>query len=879
MKWSWPWSRRIWERRMDAEFQFHLESQAQDYVGQGMSREEAEQRARREFGGLELAKEECRDGQPLESLGQVLRDIRYAFRSLSRSPGFAAVAVVTLALGIGANTAIFSVLKRMVLDPPPYRQPERLVFVWLNNLTLKHFTLVSYGDFRDWQRAAHPFERIAALRFQDRNLTAPGTAEHLKGREISSGFFETLGVRLLLGREFTAEEDQEGGPPAAILSDAVWRDRFGGSGAAIGKPVTLDGVDYTVVGVLPAGFHFWSDSDVYTPAGRGDPLTLRDRSVHSFLCVARLRADVTLGQAQAEMSTIQQHIDEVYAAAERGQGIGMLRLQEQLAGDVRPTLLLLMAAVGLVLLIACANVANLLLARSAARGRELAIRAALGATRARIVRQLITESVLLAVAGGAAGLLIAFSSTRLVMAAMPANLLPTPSAGLSLPALFFAFGVSGLAGILFGLAPALRSSKIDLEASLKEGGRGSSAGQHRAQSTLVILQMALTLVLLAGAGLLFRTIRQLWELSPGFDARHVITFKVGLSPSATHTASGVRTAFRQLVERVRQIPGVEAADFTTLVPLSPADNAGPFWITAEPPRSLAEAPRALYQEVGPDYLRAMGIPLLEGRFFSKEDTAGAAPVVVVDSALARAYFPEKNPIGETIHIAHWGPGRIVGVIGHVSHYGLANPNPYTQNEIYISFDQILDEWVPAFYPALTLVVRTPLDMASMLPAIKAAVDQGGSDQPVYDVETLEEFVSGAMASRRFPLMLLVAFAGLALVLASVGIYGVISYSMAQRVREIGIRMALGARPGEIVRMALGEGVRLSGAGAGIGLAAALVIAPALSSFSNLLFGVRPIDPLTFGTVALVMVGAALLACYLPARRAARLDPLAVLRHE
>lgn len=813
----------------------------------------------------------------MEHMAQLVNEVRYAVRVLRKSVGFSAAAMATLALGIGANTAIFSVLERVVLAPLPYRQPERLALVWLNNLTLKHYMAVSYPDFLDWQRNARSFDRMAAMRTQDRDLTAPGSAEHLKGQEVSSGFFRTLGIRPVLGREFTSEEDQRSGAPAAILSDGLWRARFGASKTVLGKSVMLDGVDYTIVGVLPPGFRFWTDSDVYTPIGQGDPLIMQDRTVHAMICVARLKAGITLDRAQAEIGSVEQHLNELYPASERGVGAVMFPLQQQLVGDLRGTLLLLMAAVGLVLLIACANVANLLLARSAVRGRELAIRAALGASRKRIARQLLTESLLLSVAGGTLGLGIAVAGVRVVLAQVPAGLGQAAGSGLNLPVLLFTLGVSILAGLLFGLAPALKSTEPDLDSALREGGRGSSGMTHRAQGMLVIGQVALTLVLLAGAGLLFQTIRHLWEINPGFDARQVITFHVGLSPQVTQTAESTRTALRQLLERIRRIPEVQAADFTTLVPLSPHDNAGPFWIGSQTPVSMAEAPRALYQEVGPDYLRVMRIPLLHGRFLNAEDTAQSSPVVVIDSVLARTYFPGQDPVGQTIHIAHWGAGRIVGVVGHVSHYGLGNAVPYTSNEIYISFYQLTDEWVRGFSREATILARTPRDAGSFLPAIKEAVSGAEGDEPVYDVQPLRDIVAGAMGQQRFPMILLGAFAGLALILASVGIYGVIAYAMAQRAREIGIRMALGATSGAVVRIALAHGLRLTAAGVALGVAAVIVLARTLPSFSGLLYEVEATDPLNLGVVAAVLMGAGILACYVPARRAAGGDPMTALR--
>ena len=804
-----------------------------------------------------------------------------ACRSLRKSPGFTAAAVLTLALGIGANTAIFSVVEGVVLAPLPYAEPDRLVMVQEISLTLKRDMSVSYPDFRDWQRNARAFQQMAVLRWQDYNLTSPGTPEHLNGKGISWGFFSTLGVKLTLGRDFAREEDQSGGAPAVIVSNRLWRNRFAGSAEALGRSITLDGSNYTVVGVLPSAFRlFGNEADVYTPLGQGDPLIIDDRTIHPGIgCIARLRPGVTVAQARADMGAVQDRLNQTYPAADRGLGADVAPLKQEMVGDVSRTLLMLLGAVGLVLLIACANVANLLLTRSVARSREFAIRSALGASRGDIAGQLLAESVLLSLASGSLGLVAAKLGAGPALAALAGNLPRSENIGVNLPVLLFTLGISITVGILFGLAPALKSSSTDLQASLKEGGRGSAGGHHRAQHVLVVVQMAMTLVLLTGASLLFRTIHNLWEVNPGFNTQSIITFKVGLSASVTKTPSTTRIAYQQLTERIRQISGVEAADLTVLVPLSREGNAGPFLTGSEAPTSMSEAPRANFYWTGPDYVRTMEIPILRGRFFTPDDTTKSAPVVVIDSVLAHTYFPDTEPVGRTIIIPHWGAARVVGVAGHVRHWGMDDADRYTQNQIYASFYQLLDEWVPLFQRNVTITVRTPLPLAAVMPAIKAVVYGVGGGQPVYNVRTMRELVSESMTSQRFPMILLAAFAVLALLLASVGIYGVVSYSMAQRVREIGIRMALGAVNWDVLRMVIGQGLRLALAGVAAGAVVSFVLARVLSSFSQLLYGVRAMDPLTFIAVSLVLISAALLACYIPARRAIGLDPTIALRHE
>jgi len=876
----WFSRRKKWEQDLHDELRFHIERQTAANVAAGLPPEEARRQAVLQLGALEGLKEDCREQRSGFWLESLYADVRYALGILRKAPSFTTIAILTLALGSGANTAIFSVVQGVLLAPLPYSEPERLVMVWQYNQKLQHVISVSYPDFLDWQRDARSFQQMAAFDSQDRNLTAPGRPEHLNGEEISSGFLSTLGVKPMLGREFSPDEDKHGGPPVVIISNRLWRNRFAASTAALGKSVTLDGVDYTVVGVLPEDFRtLGEEADVYVPPGQGDPLIYGDRTIHPIFCIARLKPGITIAQSEAEMGAMQEHLDRLYPPADRGLGANVQPLKHEFVAEVSGTLLLLLGAVGIVLLIACANVANLLLARSAARTREFAIRSALGASGARIVRQLVTESVLLSLAGGALGLALAKWGVRPVVAALPGGLPRSENIGVNVTVLLFALGVSVAVGILFGLAPALKSSQADPQASLKEGGRGSTSTHHRAQSSLVIVQMALTLVLLVGAGLLFRTIRRLWEVNPGFDARHVIAFNVGLSPSATKTTSGMRIAYQQLIERIRNIHGVTSAELTVLSPLSEHQNIGPFWVGSQEPASSAQEPRALFYWTGPDYLRTMEIPLLRGRYFTAADTASSQPVILIDSVLARAYFADKDPVGQAMTIPHWGRVRIIGVVGHVRHWGLDERDAYTQNQIYASINQFPDDWALIFYRRLTVVVSTPLDAAAVMPAIKAAVYGESDDQTVYGVQVMRQALSQSLSSQRFPMILLGVFAGLALLLASIGIYGVISYSVVLRVHEIGIRMALGAQRRDVFRMVIGQGLRLAMAGVAIGAATALVLARLLSSFSHLLFGVGANDPATFVTVSVILTGVAILACYIPARRAMRVDPMVALRYE
>jgi predicted permease len=856
----------------------HIEMETQDNIGRGMSPEEARYAAMRKFGNMTRTKEETRAVWSFIWLEQLLQDVSYGVRGLRKNPGFAIVIVLTLALGIGANTAIFSVVRGVVLAPLPYPQPDRLVMVWESRPNVKTLS-TSYPDFLDWQRNARSFGQMAALTSRNYDLTSPGMPQHLDGMEISSGFFSTLGVGLAMGHDFTPADDLPHGTPAVIISDRLWRDRFESNPEALGKSILLDGAEYTILGVLPPGFRFLADADVYTSLAQGEPLFYDDRTIHAIVGIARLRPGVSIAQAAGEMSAVQENLDRLYPVADRNLGTNVVPLKQEIVGDVGGTLLLLLGAVGIVLLIACANVANLLLVRSAARRREFAIRSALGASRARLVRQLLTESVLLAMTGGILGLMVAKLAVSLMFVEFPQSLPRAESIGVNLPVLFFAFGISLAVGIAFGLLPALKSSRADVQASLKSGDRGTTRAHPRSQSALVIIQMALTLVLLVGAGLLLRTIGDLRKVDPGFNTQHVITFKVGLSPSLTQSAASIRIAYQQLLDRIRQIPGVQAADFTNIVPLSEEDNGGPFWVGPQQSTSMQDAPHALYFETGPDYLQTMEIPLLRGRFFAPTDTSDSEPVVVINSVLARTYFRDQDPVGQTVTVAHWHTARVIGVVGNIRHWGLGDPGTYNPSQIYISFYQLSDQWIPAFARALSIAVRTPLDVANIMPAVKNVVYGTGKDQPVYNVRTMQQIVSESMSSQRLPMVLLGVFAALALMLASVGIYGVISYSVTQRLREIAVRMALGAEKRQIFQMVIAQGLWIALVGLTLGAAATLILARLLPSFSHLLYGVGPSDPLTFATVSLLFAALAVLACYIPARRATRVDPIVALRYE
>ena len=805
------------------------------------------------------------------------QDVAYSLRTLARSPGFTLVTLLTLALGIGANSAMFSVVEGVILAPLPYSHPDRLVFLWQTGPDVSQID-VSEPNFEDWQKSSTSFAQMSAVAFHNFNLSAPGSAEHLLALRVSTTFLSTLGIKPALGHDFSANDDQFGAPLVAMISDRLWRQRFAADPRTLGRAIVLDGRTYTVVGVLPAGFQFFEDTDIMVPLRPEMPAIYRDRSVNALAVVARLKPGIGISEAESELNTIQKGLAQRYPDANRGEGAAVWPFKKEFIGDVQGTLILLFGAVSLVLFIACANVANLLLVRANVRQREFGVRAALGASRSRMIRQVLTESVLLAIAGGVLGIVVAAGALRLFLRAMPETLPHSGTIGLNWSVVGFTLVSAVAVGILFGAVPALRSARADVQLALQQGSRGASGGHHLL-SQFVVLQFALTLVLLAGAGMLLRSIRQLWRVNPGFDTQKLISFHVGLSPSFTASPEATRTAYRRLLERLRSIPGVTAADLSNLTPLSSSDNSGPFWIGSEATTPLPDAPHALYFWTGPDYLKTMGIPLLRGRFFSPEDKLGSEQVVVIDQVLAQTFFPGEDPVGRTLTVAHWGSARIVGVVGHVRYWGLDDKGDYNPRQIYIPAFQLPDTMVSDFFRNLTILVRSPLPPSTLVPEIRKVVSESAPDQPLYAIKTIEDLERESMASRRMPILLLGCFAGLALLLAAVGIYGVVSYSASRRVREIGIRMALGADRGDVFCLILAHGFRMAALGVALGLGAVLVLARMLPVFSSLLYGVGKYDPFTLAAVSAGMVLIALAACYFPARRAMRTDPIASLRCE
>jgi predicted permease len=807
------------------------------------------------------------------------QDIRHALRVLSKSRGFAAIAILTLALGIGANAALFSIVNGVLLNPLPFANPDELYAVYSKTTSFEQSS-ISYPNFLDWQKQNHSFAALGAFRADDFNMTGAGEPERLHGHMISANFFPSLGLTPIVGRDFRPEEDRAGAGPLAILGDGLWKRKFASSPEVAGKNITLNGKSYTIVGVAKGLLPGLSPSDVYVPLGQWTDPTFLDRRISMGTnSIGRLKPGVSLAQARADMDSVAQNLANAYPEVDKGTGITLVPLKADTVGNVQGILLVLLGAVGFVLLIACANVANLLLARSTGRTREFAIRSALGASPARVVRQLLTESVLLGIAGGALGLLLAKLAMRSMLSAL-ADVLPrTDEISLDSHVLLFTGGLAILTGVVFGLAPAIKMLRPQLSDTLKEGGRGSSGARNRTQSVFVVVEMALALVLLVGAGLMIRSLAALWGINPGFDSHNALSFQTSLTSDPSVTADQLRAKYRESVRQFSGVPGVESVSVVGgSLPMT-GDSEVPFWHEGEaPPANQNDMTFALFYLVTPPYQQALRIPIQRGRFFNDRDDEHAPAVAVIDATFARKYFPNTDPIGKRINVGLLNiQPEIVGIVGHVEHWGLGDKKHETlQSQLYLSVWQVPDRFWPLLANGSGYVARTMSSPLVVVSAIRAAAAKADPSSVVYGARPVEDIVAGSIATQRLAMILLSVFSALALVLSAIGIYGVISYLTGQRTHEIGIRVALGASSADVLRMVLGEGMKLTLIGVAVGVAFALGLTRLMAQF---IYGVGASDPITFTGVAVLLTGVALLACYIPARRAMRVDPMIALRYE
>jgi putative ABC transport system permease protein len=803
----------------------------------------------------------------------LLNDVRYGVRMLVRNPGFTVVSVIALALGIGANAAIFSVVNGVLLSPLPFKEPERLMMIRETKLPQFPEFSVASGNFLDWKKQNTVFERLVAFRGSSLNLIGTGDPERLRGLKVTEGFFAMLGAQPQLGRDFLLEEDQPGRNNVVILSHGLWQRRFGADPQILNQTITLSGQSYTVIGVMPLEFRFGGADDeieLWTPMA----FTAQDaqnHGGHSVAAIGQLKPGIALDQARAEMSTIAGRLAVQYPEANTGWNVKLIPLLEFTVRTIKPALIVLLVAVAFVLLIACANVANLLLARAAGRQKEIATRTALGAGRWRIVRQLLTESMLLSLAGGAVGLFLAKWGTDLLLTLAPPELPRMDNVSIDGRALAFTAAITFLTALIFGLVPALQASKPNLNETMKDAARGSTEGGRRKliRSTLVVLEVASALVLLVGAGLMIKSFWRLQNVDPGFNPDNALSATVSL-PKAKYAEEAQQVAFfQQLIERVGALPGVQAAGASCVVPMTGNDIVLGFEIDGRPPLPPGSSQSTNFYSVSSDYFKAMDIPLRRGRVFTAQDTKDSPRVAVINETMAKKIFPDEDPIGKRIRFGDSDKNpefEIVGIVGDVKQYGLDQPTtmqtyePYTQQT----------------FPYMTLVVRTAGDPTNLGAVIRSEILKLDKEQPATNIKTLNEFFSISIAQQRFSVVLLGVFAAVALVLAAVGIYGVLSYAVTQRTHEIGIRMALGAESRDVFRLVVGRGMLLSLIGVAGGLAAAFALTRLMES---LLFGVTATDTVTFASVAGVLLAVALLACYIPARRATKVDPLVALRYE
>jgi predicted permease len=888
--WNRLWHRSQLESELEKELRFHLEQHTLELQAQGFPADEAHRRARLAIGGPEQVKESCRDARGTRWLEDFLQDFRYTLRTLLHRPGFAAVILLTLALGIGATTAMFTLINGVLLKPLPYFQPDRLVSLHEKTEQATQYGNLwafAYPNFLDCERDVHSLAPLAAWRGGGGTLSGTADSEYVNAMQVSAEFFPALAVNPVQGRAFLPEDDRLGAAPAMIISSGLWQRLYGSSPAAIGATLKFDAKSYTVVGVLPAGFQFDSDADVFTPFGQDDSPNLQNRSRHPGIgVVARLAPGATLAQAQSELNAIGRHLAQQYPDSNSGRTFIAEPLRPDV-GDIGTTLWLLLGAVSLVLLIACANVANLLLARAASREREFAMRVALGASRGRLVRQCLTESAILGLCGGLLGVSLAALSIGSFVSLWPGSLPRAEEVHLDWRALAFAVAISLLTGLLFGLAPVLRIPFRALERSVHAGARFLSGSTRRLQSSFVVCEIALAVVLLVSAGVLGRALVRLTALNPGMNVHNVLVTRASLPPDILANPERARAAWREMLDSARSVPGVESAAIVDTVPMREGNNQVGYSTSPAllPP---SQQPLALATSVSPDYLRVMGIPLLNGRFLNEQDRIGNELVVVIDDVFAQQAFGAQDPVGRRL----WFPvdlspfssdsqgadvARVVGVVGHVRHWGLANDDQaQVRAQFYYPFAQVPDPLVRRWSNLMSIAVRTTIPPAGVLGSLRHAVRGSTGDRVLYEVRTVEQLASASLSRQKFLLLLLGIFAGLAVLLACIGIYGLLAYLTSQRVPEIGLRMALGASARNVMAMILRQSARMIFVGVAAGAIGAVIAVRILESS---VAGVRSIEPLTFAAMVALLITAAFVASFIPARRASRVDPMTALRQE
>ncbi|HTP44351.1 MAG TPA: ABC transporter permease [Candidatus Acidoferrum sp.] len=870
-----------WERELREELCHHFEKQVEALIAEGMAPEEARRQAKLQFGAVEGVKQDCREQRRGFWLDALLADLRYALRMLRKSPAFAAIAILTLALGIGANTAIFSVLNGVILKPLPYAQPDRLALIWTDLKSAGQTRAPSSGpDMIDLQRRSRLFEGVEGIWVGSSAITSVGEPEQVKLGFVTGDFLSLLGVAPARGRLFNAQDNFKGAAPTIILSDGLWRRRFGADPQIVGKTVKADGEVFTIIGVMPENFRLIFAEDANIPPDVQAFMTFRDdlarqeRDSNYLRVVGRLKPGVTIAQADAEAQSIAAQLRAEYLVdSKQDESFEVLPLQEDTVRAIRPAVLALFVGVGLVLLISCANVANLLLARSGTRQREIALRAAMGATRGRIIRQLLTESVLLSLLGGAAGLILGWWGMNWLLALRPKSLGVMESVQFDFAVLGYAFAVSLIAGIVFGLAPAAEYSGGDMIETLKSGGKGVVAGKSRFRTLLVASEVALSFVLLIGSGLMIRTFVRLLNVDSGFNGDRVLTFQLSLPPARYPTDPDRTRVLYQMQKNLAALPGVESVGAVHRLPFDDYVNWYSFYWKAGTPPPEQNKLLADHRATLPGFFHSMGIPIVAGRDFSDSDDATRQRVLVVDELLAQRTWPGESALGKELNVEVCkeggfvrGTGVVIGVVKHARNLQLTDDG---RPQVYQSFAQSPRE-------ILAYTVRTTGDPQALVGAVRAEVARFDADLPLAKVRPMSEYVRLARAASRFTMLLAAALAALALILASIGIYGVTSYSVSQRRNEMGIRIALGAQRRDILKLVLSQGMGSVAAGVLIGLLLSLLLMPAIA---GILFGVRPTDALTYAAVALFLSAVALLACYVPARRAMRVDPMTALRYE